>query len=130
MPSRGRIYRRHEGPAVTQAGDLWLLGRHKLIRGDARKAGAYAALLGDAFVVAQQTAKDAAVHTLQTRQALRKTANTLVPSTSRAHIMSAAARIETFSARECQRGRISKEPLALYEAGTVTLCSQPKSSPF
>ena len=41
---------RHEGPAVTQPGDLWILGRHKLICGDAREAGAYAALLGDEVV--------------------------------------------------------------------------------
>src|SRR5580704_2997652 len=41
---------RHEGPAVTQPGDLWMLGRHKLICGDAREAGAYAALLGDEAV--------------------------------------------------------------------------------
>jgi ParB-like chromosome segregation protein Spo0J len=41
---------RHEGPAATQAGDLWMLGRRKLICGDAREAGAYAALLGDETV--------------------------------------------------------------------------------
>ena len=41
---------RQEGPAVTQPGDLWILGRHKLICGDARKAGAYAALLGEEVV--------------------------------------------------------------------------------
>src|SRR6202047_5437304 len=41
---------RHEGPAVTQPGDLWILGRHKLICGDARETGAYAALLGDEAV--------------------------------------------------------------------------------
>jgi DNA modification methylase len=41
---------RHEGPAVTQAGDLWVLGRHKLICGDARDASSYAALLGDEVV--------------------------------------------------------------------------------
>jgi hypothetical protein len=41
---------RHEGPAVTRAGDLWMLGRHRLICGDAREAGAYAALLGDEVV--------------------------------------------------------------------------------
>jgi ParB-like nuclease domain len=41
---------RHEGPAVTQPGDLWILGRHKLICGDARETGAYAALLGDEVV--------------------------------------------------------------------------------
>jgi hypothetical protein len=40
----------HEGPTVTQPGDLWMLGRHKLICGDAREAGAYAALLGDEVV--------------------------------------------------------------------------------
>lgn len=32
--------------AVTQRGDLWLLGRHKLICGDARSESDYAALLG------------------------------------------------------------------------------------
>lgn len=41
---------RHAGPAVTQPGDLWTLGRHRLICGDAREAGAYAALLGDEVV--------------------------------------------------------------------------------
>jgi hypothetical protein len=41
---------RHEKPAVTQPGDLWILGRHKLICGDAREAGAYAALLGNEAV--------------------------------------------------------------------------------
>src|SRR5580704_13432796 len=38
---------RHDGPAVTQPGDLWVLGRHRLICADARDAGSYAALLGD-----------------------------------------------------------------------------------
>lgn len=33
--------------AVTKAGDLWLLGRHKLICGDARSKADYAALLGN-----------------------------------------------------------------------------------
>ena len=41
---------RHEGPAVTQPGDLWVLGRHKLICGDAREASAYAALLGEEII--------------------------------------------------------------------------------
>ncbi len=41
---------RHDRPAVTRPGDLWILGRHKLICGDARKAGAYAALLDDEVV--------------------------------------------------------------------------------
>jgi DNA modification methylase len=41
---------RHEGPAVTQPGDLWILGRHKLICGDARETAAYGALLGDEAV--------------------------------------------------------------------------------
>ena len=41
---------RHEGPAVTQPGDLWKLGRHKLICGDAREASAYVALLGDEVI--------------------------------------------------------------------------------
>jgi DNA modification methylase len=41
---------RHDGPAVTQPGDLWIVGRHRLICGDARDAGAYAALLGDEAV--------------------------------------------------------------------------------
>lgn len=33
--------------AVTRSGDLWLLGRHKLLCGDAREPASYAALLGD-----------------------------------------------------------------------------------
>ena len=37
----------HEGAAVSQAGDLWLLGRHRLVCGDARATSAYSALLGD-----------------------------------------------------------------------------------
>ena len=41
---------RHEEPAVTQLGDLWMLGRHKLICGDARDADAYSLLLGDEAV--------------------------------------------------------------------------------
>jgi DNA modification methylase len=36
---------RHDGPSVTRSG-VWVLGRHKLVCGDARDAGAYAALLG------------------------------------------------------------------------------------
>jgi len=35
-----------EETAVTQAGDLWLMGRHKLLAGDAREASAYTSLLG------------------------------------------------------------------------------------
>jgi DNA modification methylase len=33
------------GPAVTQSGDLWILGRHRLLCADAREAAAYAKLL-------------------------------------------------------------------------------------
>ena len=33
------------GPAVTQPGDLWLLGRHRLLCGDARDEAAYARLM-------------------------------------------------------------------------------------
>jgi DNA modification methylase len=33
------------GSSTTQAGDMWLLGRHRLICGDAREAAAYQALL-------------------------------------------------------------------------------------
>ena len=35
-----------KGPAVSRTGDLWSLGRHKLICGDARDAKAYERLLG------------------------------------------------------------------------------------
>ena len=35
------------GPATTQMGDLWLLGRHKLICGDARETGSFLRLLGN-----------------------------------------------------------------------------------
>ena len=42
---------RHDGPAVTQPGDLWVLGRHRLICADARDAGSYAALLGDEALI-------------------------------------------------------------------------------
>jgi DNA modification methylase len=34
-----------EGPAVSRAGDLWILGRHRLICGDARNAEDYARLM-------------------------------------------------------------------------------------
>ena len=35
------------GVAATQRGDVWLLGRHRLVCGDARDANDYAALLGN-----------------------------------------------------------------------------------
>ncbi|SHG22257.1 DNA modification methylase [Kaistia soli DSM 19436] len=35
------------GPAITRAGDLWSIGRHRLICGDSTKTETYAALLGD-----------------------------------------------------------------------------------
>ena len=34
------------GPAVTQPGDVWVLGKHRLICGDARDPATYAALMG------------------------------------------------------------------------------------
>jgi 16S rRNA G966 N2-methylase RsmD len=34
-----------QGPAVTEAGDLWLLGRHRLLCGDAREPASYETLL-------------------------------------------------------------------------------------
>lgn len=34
------------GPAVTRPGDVWLVGKHKLICGDARDPATYAALMG------------------------------------------------------------------------------------
>ena len=36
-----------DGPAVTRAGDIWRLGRHTLICGDARDPAVYTALMGD-----------------------------------------------------------------------------------
>jgi ParB-like chromosome segregation protein Spo0J len=39
------------GPAVTRPGDLWLLGRHRLLCGDALDPAAYAQLLADAKAV-------------------------------------------------------------------------------
>ena len=36
-----------EGPAVTQEGDVWLIGRHRLICGDSTKAETYERLLGE-----------------------------------------------------------------------------------
>ncbi len=36
-----------EGPAVTRLGDIWHLGRHSLICGDARDPSIYAALMGE-----------------------------------------------------------------------------------
>ena len=38
------------GPAITKSGDLWQLGSHRLICGDARDAVAIATVLGDARV--------------------------------------------------------------------------------
>jgi DNA modification methylase len=35
------------GPAVTELADVWELGAHRLVCGDAREASAYAALMGD-----------------------------------------------------------------------------------
>jgi ParB-like chromosome segregation protein Spo0J len=35
------------GPAITQQGDIWLLGSHRLICGDARSPETYAALMED-----------------------------------------------------------------------------------
>jgi DNA modification methylase len=35
------------GPAVSRMGDVWILGRHKLVCGDARSSDAYARLLGN-----------------------------------------------------------------------------------
>jgi DNA modification methylase len=37
----------NDGPAVTRAGDTWLLGEHRLICGDAMKAEVLAALMGN-----------------------------------------------------------------------------------
>jgi DNA modification methylase len=36
-----------EGPAVTRPGDVWIMGKHRLICGDSTKAETYEALLGD-----------------------------------------------------------------------------------
>jgi DNA modification methylase len=36
------------GPAISRPGDLWVLGQHRLLCGDARDPGAYADLLGGA----------------------------------------------------------------------------------
>jgi DNA modification methylase len=41
---------RHDGSTVSEPGDVWILGRHKLVCGDAREAAAYQALLGDEIV--------------------------------------------------------------------------------
>jgi DNA modification methylase len=37
---------RHDAPAVSRMGDFWLLGRHKLICGDARDKDAFTLLMG------------------------------------------------------------------------------------
>lgn len=37
-----------EGPAISRPGDIWCIGAHRLICGDARKVETYQALLGDA----------------------------------------------------------------------------------
>ncbi len=36
-----------EGPAVSRAGDLWILGRHKLLCADATQSDSYSVLLGE-----------------------------------------------------------------------------------
>ena len=36
-----------QGPAVSQLGDIWVLGEHRALCGDARDAGAYALLMAD-----------------------------------------------------------------------------------
>ena len=55
---------------------------------------------------------------------------TLSGSSVRCAAASRAVTTEAPHKRESRRGRIPKEPLALYEGGPVTLCSQPKSTPF
>lgn len=39
-----------EKPPVTRDGDIWVLGKHKVICGDSTKAGTYERLLGDTKV--------------------------------------------------------------------------------
>ncbi|MFY0639359.1 site-specific DNA-methyltransferase [Maricaulis maris] len=39
-----------DGPAVSRLGDVWILGRHRLVCGDALDAGTYRALLRDEVV--------------------------------------------------------------------------------
>ena len=39
-----------EKPPITRDGDIWVLGKHKVICGDSTKAGTYERLLGDAKV--------------------------------------------------------------------------------
>jgi hypothetical protein len=46
------------------------------------------------------------------------------------YVASCAATTEAPRGRESRRGRIPEEPLVLYGAGPMTLCSQKKSSPF
>jgi hypothetical protein len=55
---------------------------------------------------------------------------TLLGSFVRFGAASSAVTTEAPHWRESRRGRIPEEHLALYEGGPVTLCSQPKSSPF
>jgi DNA modification methylase len=45
-----RIVEPSSGPAVTRLGDLWLLGRHRLLCGDARAADDVGRLVGDGKV--------------------------------------------------------------------------------
>jgi hypothetical protein len=49
-PARAIPGYQHDGVAVTKPGDLWILGRHKLLCGDARETSAHAALLVDEAV--------------------------------------------------------------------------------
>ena len=45
-PADDRLPRDEDGPPVTRLGDVWQLGRHRLICGDALKADTYARLMG------------------------------------------------------------------------------------
>lgn len=47
VPGKADIVPEAQDLAVTQAADVWVLGRHRLVCGDAREPGAYQSLLGD-----------------------------------------------------------------------------------
>ncbi|MBI3699664.1 MAG: ParB N-terminal domain-containing protein [Afipia sp.] len=47
-PSDDAQHEKHDGPSVTQSGDLWIAGPHRILCGDALASASYGALLGNA----------------------------------------------------------------------------------
>jgi len=47
VPDKADLAPKPSGPAVTALGDVWLMGEHRLLCGDATEAAAYDVLMGD-----------------------------------------------------------------------------------